>query len=58
MTEHLEPVAGRKVRTPEGGVLPPEGAAVEMTPFWRRRLKEGDVTIKARPVAGAKKKEA
>lgn len=41
--EFLRPEQGRKVRTPDGGVLPPEGAKVEMSSYWRRRLRDGGV---------------
>ncbi len=39
----LRPLAGSRVRTPEGTILPPEGAVAPLIPYWLRRLKEGDV---------------
>ena len=46
MSEYAEvrPVPGRLVFVPESGrPLSPEGERVELTPFWRRRLMDGDV---------------
>tara|TARA_R110000772_G_scaffold246088_1_gene359706 strand:+ start:1122 stop:1307 length:186 start_codon:yes stop_codon:yes gene_type:complete len=38
-----------KVRNPANGdYLPAEGAVVELTSFWRRRLRDGDV-VEAKP---------
>lgn len=43
---HVRPVPGRLVRDPATMlVLPPEGLAVSDTPFWRRRIAEGDVEL-------------
>lgn len=45
---------------PRGGPrhLPPEGAEVPDTAYWRRRLGDGDVRLApARPVKAAKDKE-
>ncbi|ARF52784.1 DUF2635 domain-containing protein [Pantoea stewartii] len=40
----LKPVDGRAVRDPvKGTLLPAEGAEVEMSTFWRRRFRDGDV---------------
>jgi len=37
---------GRAVRDPDNGMLLPEDAAVEVPDsiFWRRRLRDGDIT--------------
>ena len=46
MSEYAEvrPVPGRLVFVPENGrPLSPKGERVELTPFWRRRLNDGDV---------------
>ena len=46
MSEYAEvrPVPGRLVFVPENGrPLSPKGERVELTPFWRRRLMDGDV---------------
>ena len=42
---NVKPVSGRLVRHPETGEpLPAEGLAVPRSPYWLRRLKDGDVT--------------
>lgn len=44
----VTPVAGRLVRHPEtGDPLPKEGMSVVRSPYWLRRLKEGDVILGA-----------
>lgn len=44
MTRHLTPAPGRRVLDPlKRTPLPPEGAAVELTIYWLRRLADGDV---------------
>ncbi|MDX9860886.1 MAG: DUF2635 domain-containing protein [Rhodospirillales bacterium] len=45
-----------KVRKPDGSHLAPEGEDLPDTPYWRRRLKDGDV-INTRPVKAGKSKE-
>lgn len=41
---HVVPKQDLKVRDPErGGHLPPEVRRVPDTPYWRRRLRDGDV---------------
>lgn len=55
---HLIPASGRTVRDPKSlEALPAEGRAVEMTPFWKRRLADGDVTEGKPPKSSAKPKE-
>lgn len=56
MRVHLKPAEGLKVRQPDGQVLPEEGKEVELTTYWRRRLRDGDV-VEIKPATG-KKKEA
>ncbi len=52
------PVAGRLVRHPETGEpVPAAGAAVPRSPFWLRRLRDGDVTT-ARPAETSAGKES
>ncbi|WP_337440513.1 DUF2635 domain-containing protein [Desulfovibrio sp.] len=47
-----KPAPGRLVRHPEtGDPLPAEGALVIRSPYWIRRLKDGDVTL-ATPASG------
>ncbi|TCS62585.1 DUF2635 domain-containing protein [Varunaivibrio sulfuroxidans] len=47
-TVHIIPTAGLKVRDPKGGHLPPTGADVDAAdPYWRRRLRAGDVAKSA-----------
>lgn len=44
------PVPGRLVRHPlTGEPVPPEGVTVPASPYWLRRLQDGDVLLK-RPV--------
>lgn len=51
----LKPKAGLLVRCPITGLhLPEEGAEKQATPFWRRRLKDGDVFETAKPSAPSK----
>lgn len=47
------PSAERSVPDPQAGdLLPAEGRTVDDTPYWRRRLSDGDVTLN--PQAKAK----
>jgi hypothetical protein len=47
--EHVIPQEGLLVRDPERGChLPAEGATVPLTPYWRRRLRDGDVVLAAK----------
>lgn len=47
-TEFLIPKPGLVVRDPETlQVLPEEGDTVVLTSYWRRRISDGDVTIRA-----------
>lgn len=42
----IKPVLGRLVRHPETGEpIPAEGLVVPRSPYWLRRLKDGDVTL-------------
>lgn len=52
----LKPVGGRSVPDPaRGDLLPKEGRNVEMSTYWLRRIKAGDVTeVKAETKASAK----
>lgn len=46
------PAVGRAVPDPEAGdLLPTEGREVSDSPWWRRRLADGDITTKAAKVA-------
>jgi hypothetical protein len=57
-TKHLIPAPGRTVRDSKSlEALPAEGRAVEMTPFWKRRLADGDVTEGKPTKSSAKPKE-
>ena len=50
---YLRPVSGRKVRIPNTNQhLPTEGAYVEDSPYWRRRVQTGDA-VAAVPAAMA-----
>lgn len=47
---YIKPAAGRNVPDPEkGGMLPPEGRAVEPNIYWLRRLTDGDVVKVLKP---------
>lgn len=52
----LKPLAGRSIPDPaRGDLLPKEGRNVEMSTYWLRRIKAGDVTeVKAETKASAK----
>ncbi|HZR34346.1 MAG TPA: DUF2635 domain-containing protein [Nevskia sp.] len=52
---HVYPKPGFKVFDPQlKDYLPAEGRTVPPTPFWHRRLQDGDVTTTdPRPAAGA-----
>lgn len=39
----LKPRDGLQVRRPDGRVLTPAGETVPDSPYWRRRLRDGDV---------------
>jgi hypothetical protein len=47
----LKPAPGLTIRDAanKGQVLPPEGKVVTLTPYWTRRLKEGDVVLASAP---------
>lgn len=43
---NVKPVSGRLVRHPETGEpLPAGGLVVPRSPYWLRRVKDGDVTL-------------
>ena len=43
---NVKPVSGRLVRHPETGEpVPAEGLAVPRSPYWLRRLQDGDVPL-------------
>lgn len=44
-TIFVKPREGLIVRGPDGAVLPPGGAEVERSSWWKRRERDGDVTI-------------
>jgi len=47
----VKPKDGLSVRDPvKGSPLPAEGAEVPDTIFWRRRVRDGDVSITEKPV--------
>ena len=58
-TVHLVPVEGRSVRDPlSGKVLSEEGITVELTRYWIRRLRDGDVKKAGAAKPAAKKPKA
>lgn len=56
-TQFVKPAPGRQVRHPDRGfqVIPEEGSEVELTPYMKKRLIEGDLVpakkVKAKPEA-------
>lgn len=50
----LKPADGRKVRRPDGPHMRADGELVEMTTYWRRRLRAGEVVEAQRPAAPKK----
>lgn len=56
---YVVPAAGRTVPDPvRKDVLPPAGRHVRKSPYWARRVADGDVILKAAPKAApAKPKE-
>ncbi|PCJ57851.1 MAG: DUF2635 domain-containing protein [Rhodospirillaceae bacterium] len=54
---HLIPKEGLAVRDPRGGHLPREGRTVELTSYWRRRLRDGDVKIGRKPKTTSTEKD-
>ena len=57
MRVYLVPAKSLKVRDPRGGHLPAEGRAVDLDPYWRRRLAAGDVAKTSAPKAPKPTKE-
>lgn len=54
-TIFVTPAAGLKVRDPKGGHLPAGGGPVDpRDPYWRRRLRDGDVRQSAAPAGEGK----
>lgn len=53
----VKPVAGRLVRDPlTMQPLPEDGREVPDNPFWRRRIRDGDVTVEdAHPPRAARR---
>ena len=53
--QRVQPAPGMLVRyeTPSRGHIPPQGAAVPMTSYYRRRVRDGDLVI-VNPAKAAK----
>lgn len=45
----LKPVEGRRVRREDGPLLDEAGELVSPSPYWERRLADGDVEITKAP---------
>lgn len=41
--QYVRPMPGRKVRKPDGAVVPPEGCIVTWSSYWLRREKDRDI---------------
>ncbi|WP_374631813.1 DUF2635 domain-containing protein [Ferrovibrio sp.] len=54
-TVTLQPKPGLKLRKPDGSIMAEAGEAIVMDSFWKRRLLDGDVTVKS-PAPAAKAK--
>ncbi|QQQ19672.1 DUF2635 domain-containing protein [Brevundimonas vitis] len=57
-TLFLKPVDGRRVRREDGPLLSAEGETVSASPYWSRKLDDGDVIATTppktpKPTAGA-----
>ena len=55
MSKYVRPAKGLTVPMPGGGVLSGAGAVVNWSPFWARRLADGDVEIVERGSAKSAK---
>lgn len=42
---YLKPAEGRRVRREDGPLLDPDGELVSASPYWERRLADGDVEV-------------
>ena len=51
----ITPVDGHTVPKPDGTPLNAAGEVLPVTPWWRRRARDGDVTISPRPARSKKK---
>ena len=49
MRIHIRPAPGRVVRNEQRQLLPEAGKEVESSPFWSRRLADGDVLLVTEP---------
>lgn len=49
---YVKPAEGRRVRLPDGSIIPAEGAEVEHDVFIRRRLADGDLVEATAPKSG------
>ncbi len=52
----LRPAADRRVRKPDGALLPDAGELVAMTAYWARRIADGDVESADEDVEQVEKK--
>lgn len=51
----IKPATGRRVRQPDGTLLPESGQPVVWSAFWERRLRDGDIIeVTGKPVAANK----
>lgn len=50
-TIKIIPAQGRRVRFPDGRLLPAEGAEVEHDLYWTRRIADGDVVVLSMEIA-------
>lgn len=45
----IKPVSGRRVRDPDGALLPAGGKTVTWCAFWEQRLRDGDIEVAEEP---------
>ena len=57
MKYFVKPVDDRPVPKPDGTSLSPDGEMVPKATWWKRRERDGDVTIRAKAPKPAKKAE-
>ena|GEM_PF-2094645 len=53
----ITPSEGLSVPKPDGGSLDAKGEQLPVTPYWRRRERDGDVTISERAKPAARKRK-
>lgn len=55
--KNIKPVSGRRVRQPDGTLLPEAGKPVAWSAFWERRLRDGDIEVTGETATAIKTKQ-